>query len=88
MQVVSRTRAASTSTRPAQVAYTHSPPFGGAHDYSWAACNGVVYPEPVRSENMVHSLEHGAVWIAYNPDQVTGDALDTLRGKVEASRTR
>jgi hypothetical protein len=66
-----------------QVAYTHSPPFGGAHDYAWAACNGVVYPEPVRSENLVHSLEHGTVWIAYNPDQVTGPALDTLRSKAE-----
>jgi hypothetical protein len=66
-----------------QVAYTHSPPFGGAHDFSWAACNGVVYSEPVRSENMVHSLEHGAVWIAYNPDQISGDALATLSSKVE-----
>jgi hypothetical protein len=66
-----------------QVAYTHSPPMGGSHDYSWAACNGVVYPNPVRTENMVHSMEHGAVWIAYNPDQVTGDALTTLKQKVE-----
>jgi hypothetical protein len=66
-----------------RVAYTFSPPIGGVHDYSWAACNGVVYPEAVRSENLVHSLEHGAVWIAYNPDQVTGDALDTLSAKVQ-----
>jgi hypothetical protein len=66
-----------------RVAYTFSPPIGGAHDYSWAACNGVVYPEAVRSENLVHSLEHGAVWIAYNPDQVTGDALTTLSAKVQ-----
>jgi hypothetical protein len=57
---------------------------GGAHDYSWAACNGVVYPEAVRSENLVHSLEHGAVWIAYNPDQVTGAALTTLSDKVQS----
>lgn len=67
-----------------QVAYTHSPPFGGTHDYSWAACNGVVYPTAVRSENMVHSLEHGAVWIAYNPDQISGDALKTLSDKVQS----
>jgi hypothetical protein len=66
-----------------RIAYTHSPPMGGAHDYSWAACNGVVYPNPVRSENLVHSMEHGAVWIAYNPDQVTGDALKTLAAKVQ-----
>jgi hypothetical protein len=66
-----------------QVAYTHSPPFGGAHDYAWAACDGVVYPQPVRTENIVHSLEHGSVWIAYNPDQISGAALDTLSSKVE-----
>jgi hypothetical protein len=67
-----------------QVAYTHSPPVGGTHDFSWAACNGVVYSEAVRNENMVHSLEHGAVWIAYNPDQISGVGLDTLRQKVES----
>jgi hypothetical protein len=67
-----------------QVAYTHSPPFGGAHDFAWATCTGVVYPEPVRSETLVHSLEHGAVWIAYDPDQVSGDALAQLRSKVQS----
>ena len=64
------------------VAYTHSPPFGGTHDGYWAACNGVVYPTAVRNENMVHALEHGSVWIAYNPDKFTGDALKTLSTKI------
>ena len=31
------------------------------------------------SENAVHSLEHGAVWIAYRPD-LPAAAIDTLRG--------
>lgn len=66
-----------------QVAYTHSPPFGGAHDQYWAACTGVVYPQPVRSENLVHSMEHGAAWIAYNPDQVNGEAVERLAARVE-----
>ena len=66
-----------------RVAYDHSPPLGGAHDQVWAACTGVVYPKAVRTENMVHSLEHGAVWIAYNPDQVRGDDLDLLTERVE-----
>ena len=66
-----------------QVAYTQSPPFGGAHDQAWADCTGVVYDRPVRSENLVHSIEHGAVWIAYNPDQVSGGALEALRVRVE-----
>jgi Protein of unknown function (DUF3105) len=67
---------------PQRVGYDQSPPYGGAHDMIWAACNGVVYTKAVRNENMVHTLEHGAVWIAYNPDQVSGDALDTLTAKV------
>jgi hypothetical protein len=66
-----------------RVAYDKFPPFGGPHDEVWADCSGRVYASPVRNENMVHPLEHGAVWIAYNPDQITGDALNKLRGKVE-----
>jgi len=66
-----------------RVAYDKFPPFGGPHDEVWADCNGRVYASPVRNENMVHPLEHGAVWIAYNPDQVTGDALEKLKDRVE-----
>ena len=66
-----------------RVAYDQVPSFGGPHDGFWAACTGIVYPNPVRTENMVHSLEHGAVWVAYNPDQVTGEALDKLKARVE-----
>ena len=72
--------------QPTQVAYTHSPPMGGAHDFAWASCNGVVYDAPVRSESLVHSLEHGAVWIAYDPARVSGPALDTLKEKVEGEQ--
>ena len=66
-----------------RVAYTISPPVGGNHDQAWATCNGVVYPQPVRSENLVHSLEHGAVWIAYDPDRVDDAAVDALAARVE-----
>lgn len=82
--VVTQTYTGGQHVRPTQtVAYTHSPPFGGTHDGFWAACNGVVYPTAVRSENMVHALEHGSVWIAYNPDQITGAAVATLAAKVK-----
>ena len=64
-----------------RVAYDRSPPFGGAHDGIWADCNGIVYKTAVRNEHMVHALEHGTVWIAYNPDTVRN--LDKLVGKVE-----
>ncbi len=73
-------------TADQQVAYTQSPPFGGSHDFAWAACNGVVYDQAVRSENLVHSLEHGAVWIAYDPERITGAALETLRAKVDGEQ--
>ncbi|HEY2765180.1 MAG TPA: DUF3105 domain-containing protein [Pseudonocardiaceae bacterium] len=67
---------------PKRVAYDHFPPFGGPHDATWAACNGVVYDKAVRNENMVHPLEHGAVWIAYNPAEISGAALDALKNRV------
>lgn len=50
-----------------RVAYRFSPPIGGRHDAVWATCTGVVYPQPLRVENAVHSMEHGAVWITYAP---------------------
>jgi hypothetical protein len=65
-----------------RAAYDRTPAFGGPHDGTWAACTGNVYPNAVRTENMVHSLEHGAVWIAYNPQQITGPALDALKVRV------
>ncbi len=66
-----------------RVAYDRSPPLGGPHDAIWAACSGVVYETAVRNENMVHALEHGAVWIAYHPDKITGPALQSLRDRVQ-----
>ena len=66
-----------------RVAYRFAPPMGGTHDQAWAACNGVVYPQPVRTENLVHSLEHGAVWIAYDPARLDDDAVDALAARVE-----
>lgn len=66
-----------------RVAYDKTPPYGGPHDGVWADCNGTVYPKAVRTENMVHALEHGAVWITYNPDKIKGKSLDTLKKKVE-----
>ncbi|MBF6334231.1 DUF3105 domain-containing protein [Nocardia transvalensis] len=68
---------------PQRVAYDMSPPMGGPHDQSWAACTGVVYTKPIRTENAVHSLEHGAVWIAYNPDKLDGAAVDRLKQRVQ-----
>lgn len=58
--------------------YEESPPVGGLHDIEWADCDGAVYDQQIRSENALHSLEHGAVWITYNPDEISDDDLAVL----------
>lgn len=68
-----------------RVAYDRTPPFGGPHDAIWATCTGTVYPEAIRTENAVHSLEHGAVWITYNPDLVDDATIDTLAARVDGN---
>jgi hypothetical protein len=57
--------------------YDMNPPAGGNHAQAWLNCG--VYDQPQANENAVHSLEHGAVWITYDPDAVTGADLDALR---------
>lgn len=65
-----------------RVAYDRYPPIGGPHDAEWADCNGDVYPNAVRNENMVHPLEHGAIWITYNPKTIAAGDLDQLKALV------
>jgi hypothetical protein len=47
------------------VTYPVTPPVGGDHNPVWLTCG--VYDKPVPSEYAVHDLEHGAVWITYQP---------------------
>jgi len=56
--------------------YAQTPPAGGVHSAEWQNCG--FYDQPVRNEKVVHSLEHGAVWIAYQPD-LPVEAIDRLR---------
>jgi hypothetical protein len=62
----------------AAVDYPETPPVGGQHDPVWADCTGTVYDVPIRPENAVHSLEHGAVWVTYDPAVATADDVRTL----------
>jgi len=57
------------------VHYAQTPPVGGDHNPVWQNCG--VYSQPVRNENAVHSLEHGSVWITYQPN-LPKDQVDKL----------
>ena len=70
------------------VDYQQSPPVGGPHDPYWADCDGTVYTKDIRHENAVHGLEHGAVWITYNPDKVSKSEISTLATLVEGHNYR
>ncbi len=45
--------------------YPQNPPVGGDHSSTWQNCGA--YNTKIASENAVHALEHGAVWITYQP---------------------
>ncbi len=50
------------------------PPTGGEHNPAWQNCG--VYSEPLANEHALHSLEHGAVWITYQPELDEGEIED------------
>jgi hypothetical protein len=74
----------------AAVDYSESPPVGGEHEPppNWADCTGTVYDVDIRHENAVHSLEHGAVWITYDPATVSDDDIATLTELVDGTSGR
>jgi hypothetical protein len=57
--------------------YGMNPPAGGNHFGAWLNCG--VYSEPQQNENAVHALEHGAVWITYDPEALDEADVQTLR---------
>ncbi len=64
------------------VTYDRVPPAGGPHNS--AALNCGIYVQPVPNENAVHSLEHGAVWITYQPT-LAADQIAALQQLVASS---
>lgn len=63
--------------------YGTNPPAGGLHNPTWLNCG--VYTEEQQNENAVHALEHGAVWVTYNADELSESDLATLRSKLPSS---
>ena len=60
--------------------YGMNPPAGGNHNQVWLNCG--VYSEPQQNENAVHALEHGAVWVTYDPDALSEAEVETLRESI------
>jgi hypothetical protein len=66
------------------VEYDESPPVGGEHSPLWLECK--FYDEPIASEKAVHSLEHGAVWITYDP-ALPESEVDALKDRLDENYT-
>lgn len=65
-----------TSYAPAQhlpgpLTYRETPPMGGPHNVVWQTCG--IYTTPIHNEHGVHALEHGAIWITYQPGLPAAD---------------
>jgi hypothetical protein len=68
----------------ANVPYSENPPAGGAHHPVWQNCG--IYDDELRDEHVVHSMEHGAVWITYLPGAVPDERLEDLRSRFQGRR--
>ncbi|WP_432835748.1 DUF3105 domain-containing protein [Dactylosporangium sp. CA-092794] len=64
--------------------YPLSPPVAGNHNANWQRCLGDVYPQAIANEHALHSLEHGAVWITYNPS-LPADQVEKLAKRVRGN---
>jgi hypothetical protein len=63
--------------------YESRPPAGGRHFPVWLECG--VYDEPVRDEYVVHDLEHGAFWFAYDAEALDDDDVASLAERLPAN---
>jgi hypothetical protein len=64
------------------VTYAQTPPAGGEHNPIWLNCG--IYSEPVANVYGVHALEHGAVWVTYDP-ALSPTELEALRVHLPSS---
>ncbi|GAA1325457.1 DUF3105 domain-containing protein [Leucobacter albus] len=63
-----------------QKSYGMEVPAGGDHSQIWLNCG--VYNQPQQNENAVHALEHGAVWVTYDPQAATEADVEALRAAI------
>lgn len=52
------------------------PPTSGKHGnpLGWGE-----YPNPVPDENVIHDMEHGGIYISYNPEKVSDEDIASIR---------
>lgn len=60
------------------ILYEQVPPVGGPHNAIWQTCG--FYPDYIFNWHGVHALEHGAVWLTYDPS-LPQEEIDTLAAK-------
>lgn len=60
-----------------EVAYEQTPPLSGPHSEDWV--NPGYYEEQQPAERLVHSLEHGAVVVYYDPEAITEEGRSDLQ---------
>lgn len=65
--------------------YNSSPPTSGPH-YGDPQPAGI-YNEELIDERVIHSLEHGGVWIAYKPDLPQAQ-IDNLKKTIRKNRSK
>lgn len=72
-------RVSSNDHTRGKVDYDRTPPAGGDHNPVPAPCG--FYAQPIADEYVVHTLEHGAVWLAYAQD-LPQEEVAVLRAEV------
>lgn len=64
--VVVETAVANQHDDSLEIPFGAIPPMGGPHASVWQNCG--IYTTAVEGQYAIHSMEHGAVWVTYNPD--------------------
>ena len=64
--------------------YNRTPPASGAHFPAWQNCG--IYSQPIQNQTAVHSLEHGAVWVAYRED-LDAAVIQTMTDQLKSEQS-
>lgn len=80
--VVQYPRPATGHDDDVEIPFGELPPAGGIHHNAWQNCG--IYTQPIETKHVLHSLEHGAVWLTYQPDLPESEVAalqDVVRGQ-------